>query len=379
MYRTLTVLFLSTLLGCGATAAHAQRDAPQSSSTTEAPVNSGTASKPEPVNGATPVASGGPQTPPKAMGGDPSANAFRLVALTDMIWLPNDRIPEYADQVGTRLFQVFRGAEGPKDGFFGVGGKPVAPVFKSSNPSVLDIGGKPVQRIVRASNPTSLALLEGKTYAEAGQPDRASIRGPGKTTVTVSIGDRSVRADLDVLTVPVSSSMSRHDLLGKHGYPARKYLWPFGAIPAGFEELPRGCCGIQHWSGFRNQGTDVVPWRLSGKRQQGLSRDDVAGEYWEYPQWPRCLILVGEEGVKSIVTRPAEKTTAPGHPTAKPPAEPEPKPAAAQKTFSVTYRKMHTKGHPLATDLIYAASAEEAKKEVLKTHPFAKFEHIEEK
>jgi hypothetical protein len=143
------------------------------------------------------------------------------------------------------------------------------------------------------------------TYLRGGE-NLITIRGAGKATVTVSIGDLSLRANLEVLHAPVSLYMSRHELLKKYGFPLKKYQWRFGTLPAGFEELPRGCCGILRWTGFRDQGTNVEAWKLSDKRGEGLSRDDVTGEYWEYPQWPRCLILVGEQGVKSIVTLPAK-------------------------------------------------------------------------
>lgn len=50
-----------------------------------------------------------------------------------------------------------------------------------------------------------------------------------------------------------------------------------------------------------------------------------------------------------------------------------------QKTFAVTYRSMHVKGKPTVTELVHAASADEAKKEILKKCPHAQFTVIEQK
>ena len=59
----------------------------------------------------------------------PPESGFRLVALTDLVYLPK---PEETSDTAitetkrTLLFRVLRDGEGPKDGFFDVGGKPVA-------------------------------------------------------------------------------------------------------------------------------------------------------------------------------------------------------------------------------------------------------------
>jgi hypothetical protein len=100
----------------------------------------------------------GPQTSAKAAESGPSASGFRLLVAHDLLCIPLGFSANRADG----LFRVQRNGKGTEHGFFDVDGKPVAPVWSSSNPSVLQL-------------------------RDSGWPFR--VRGLGKATITVSVGD----------------------------------------------------------------------------------------------------------------------------------------------------------------------------------------------
>jgi hypothetical protein len=264
----------------------------------------------------------------------PSERGFRLVTLIDLVYLPKLGEPSgnathnkrhgksglggsliVHEDEETHLFRVLLDGKGPKDGFFQIAGKPVAPVWKSSDPSVVRI-----------------------TLSARGMPS-FKIRGPGKATVTVSVGDWSGRADMEAVDSPFPTGTSRHDLLKQYGYPAKKYRCESDSphIPAGFEKLPRGCCAVYLKENYDDaSGYSFAVQAGPSPRYGSYVGPNYAtdGEFWEYPNWPRCLIFVmggstHAPGVAGIVTRPAQKGDAAriAEPaTAKQPTEPtEPK------------------------------------------------------
>ncbi len=177
---------------------------------------------------------------------------------------------------GKGLFQVLRNGKPPKDGFFDVGGKPVAPEWESSDNAVL--------KVVKSR--------------ESGEPYFV-ILAAGKTTVTARVGSWSDKAELTVAEGPFTQSeeqgMNAHKLTEALGYPAKKYGFRRNAnprSPAGFEVAPKGLLEL-HWN-------PMDSFSYHGPNQ---------AEFWEYEKWPRCLIPVGGSGP---VTRPAT----PGEPKA---------------------------------------------------------------
>jgi hypothetical protein len=240
-----------------------------------------------------------------------SEGGFRLGAITDLVYLPKPEEPsgdetqkthkKQGDKsrsgtsttfqkentvpeglVGksgkTPLFWVSRDGKGPADGFFRVGEKAVAPVWKSSDPSVL------------------------KITMNAQSVPSCTIYGPGKTTVTVSVGDWSDHTDLEVVNSTFSMGTSRHDLLKQYGYPAKKYKLDQPKMPAGFEKVPPRCCMVDRDYIYI---VDFQPFTGRGYRAAGVY-DAQGGEFWEYPQWSRCLIFIKGQ-VEGIATRPAQK------------------------------------------------------------------------
>ena len=228
----------------------------------------------------------------KPRGAKPPETGFRLVPVPDLVYLPK-YLPKPEEprggaphkkragmtgfggpRAGTSVnipvheyvFQVLSDGKGPENGFFNVRGKPVAPVWKSSNPSVLAI-------TTNARDKPSFA-----------------IHGPGKTTVTVSVGDWSDHADLEIVNSPISMGTSSHDLLKQHGYPTEKYIT---------KEVPRGCCTV-YWGG------NGAPSLKVGIGPSYTASGGVV-EFWEYQQWPRCLIVIMGGAVVEMATRPAEK------------------------------------------------------------------------
>lgn len=197
----------------------------------------------------------------------PRQAGFRLVAPADLIYIPKRERPIPVD-----LFQVLSDGKKPQDGFFDVGGKPVAPVWTSSDTSVLQI---------------TTDRRTGKVVF--------TILGPGKTTVTVSVGRWSDGAELTVVESPFSLGVSRRTLVQDFGYPSKKYRSRSSVrapIAPGFESLPQDCWVVQRHS-------LVVK---AAPRYYGYEP-----EFWEYQQSPRCLLCISDGRVRAILTRPSQK------------------------------------------------------------------------
>ncbi len=225
-----------------------------------------------------------------ARAGDPSRKPQETVQATtrlqilgppiDLIYIPKGGGVHEGRK--TRLFRVLMDGKGPKDGFFEIHGKLLAPVWKSSDPSVL------------------------KIHKNAEGTPSFTIRGPGAVNVTVSVGDWSGKAHLTVSEVPFrispneSDGISRHNVLKQYGRPIAKYR-SGREMPAGFEKLPRACCLVHMPGGEVNCVVDTTSWDIYGMS---------GAEYWEYAEWPRCLIYVADGEVQGIVTRPARKDDA---------------------------------------------------------------------
>jgi hypothetical protein len=251
----------------------------------------------------------------------PTEVGFRLVAPCDLVYIPktfnpkandpkankpkpnkpkpNERQNRFVDPRQIRgtlpmledtAFRILKDGKTPDHGFFNVDGKPVAPVWKSSDPSIL--------RITDPNSPSSTlkGVPRNPMFVHVPAELRFDILGLGKVTVTVSVGTWSDHADLNIVEGPVSGGEKIHDVLEKYGYPAKKYkyFWNMGLptngdIPNGFEKAPEPCYG------FFPTG--------EGPRGAGWGR----GEYWEYPQWPRCLVIISGvlnvEEVHGICTR----------------------------------------------------------------------------
>ena len=303
MYRMLALLLLPILVGCGT--APAQPPGPAPNSTTEAPAMPQTASKPEPANGAAPVASAGPQTPPNATEAGPSAEGFQLVALTDLIYIPEPppkhkkgkpALAVRVNLLGTPLFRVLKDGKGPVHGFFDVAGTPVAPVWNSSQPTV-----------VRANTDSRTG---GVSFA---------ITGPGKASVTVSVGAWSDRRELTIVQLPLHLSMSAHAVISAaHGFPATKTrVKVFYADPyVGWYEVFGA--GESTYYGM-TLAKDSSLWKY--QYQWAPSPHDL----WEYPQWPRCALSIRGERLFAVLTRPPEQAKGDaaqsGNPAARAPPE----------------------------------------------------------
>ena len=87
-------------------------------------------------------------------------------------------------------------------------------------------------------------------------------------------------------------------------------------FPAGFEEVPRGCCTVYRYGGELYVEEEDLPEHqiLAGPATRTGGGPPQKWEFWEYPQWPRCLVFITPtehreqtDQVDSIVTRPAEK------------------------------------------------------------------------
>jgi hypothetical protein len=224
-------------------------------STAEAPRSLGAASREqdERARGNKVGSAGAPRALPEAAEAKPAQSGFQLWRGGNVIFLPQGlRDGVRADG----FFLVRRNGKAPERGLFDVAGKPVAPIWDSDDPDVVDV----------EAQPEGLAPV-------------FTIRRPGKATITVSVGDWSADVSIEVLTAPVSLGMSAHEVLRWHGYPAAKY-----------EGMPKGCWGI-----------------VGGSFTPSMDWEGAPGEYWQYSKWPRCLILVGDgDRVSGIYTRPAE-------------------------------------------------------------------------
>jgi len=219
---------------------------------------------------------------------DSSAQGFRLVAITDLFYMPTDvqgrsyrgvdsaKIPETS-----RLFSILKDGRKSEHGFFNVHGKAVTSRWISSNPSVLKIIPKP----------------EGCPDPEDTANPFCAIVGFGKTTVTATVGDWSDHKDFAVVEVPIKipSDTSVHDWIKQFGFPVRKF-WT-GQARSGFDPIPAGCCGC----GFVDGGV----WVDDGTRERGGRT-----EYWEYAAWPRCLFGISDDLIRQVATRPAIPSTA---------------------------------------------------------------------
>jgi hypothetical protein len=171
--------------------------------------------------------------------------AFQLVAPYDLLYIQDgQRVP-----ISDKFLKVQMNGKTPEHGFFNVGGTPVAPKWKSSDPGVVE------------------CRANGEIWS-------FYLLGPGKATITVSVGDWSDHVDFEVISVPVKRDSTPHDLLEKYGYPTAKY-----------RQIPSGCY---------NQNGDVG----SG----------FPTEVWEYSRWPRLLLvfrMYDIEGFSLITAIPA--------------------------------------------------------------------------
>ena len=84
----------------------------------------------------------------------------------------------------------------------------------------------------------------------------------------------------------------------------------------------------------------------------------VAEELWEYPKWPRCLIVIGrEEGkVEGVVTRPAQKKEGvAGKKDVVEAARKSRKPMSADKIHAVLEQGINTEKAPHKSNRVWTA------------------------
>lgn len=261
MHRTPTLLLLSLVAGCGT--APAQPPTPPRQSTPDAPAplpdTNGRKASPSSHSGAAAEA-----------GVKPAPSGFQLVAATDLIYIIG-RDAEGRKPVrilAKSLFRVLRNGKGPVHELFDIAGKPVGPVWSSSNHKVLTLD------------------TDAKTGAVS-----YVIRGPGKTTVKVSVGDWSADRQLTIVLLPLYASMSPKNIISKvDAFPKKK---------SRKDCLSGACyvvkCPIGMGMFFGELSTPPHPSEVFGRGSRC--------EYWEYPQWPRCTLVIHDnKRLLAIVT-----------------------------------------------------------------------------